>query len=1545
MKKFTVNNEKNLKKSNVGLMVLILVIGILSIIVLEAASAASDNVTTVNDTSTPIADTSTPIADTSTPIVDTSAPIVDASTPIVDTSTPIADASTQVIGNGNGLSKKILDKLNKRPKYRKITSKQRMIAANKILQARQKTGTVGIASTGVTTAATGVTDYFGLTPNYANSPLPIIDPSGNVTGGIRKFVDSLPGLGPTGANNLGQYIPVAVADNTSFPGSDYYEIGLVQYTEKMHSDLNPTTLRGYVQLETPNNVGISKHIPLTYPNGAPILNAAGVQVLAVDNPHYLGPLVVAQKNVPVRVRFINYLQAGSGGNLFIPVDTTVTGAGPFMTNFTGPMISGMFAQNRATLHLHGGNTPWISDGTEHQWTTPAGENTPYPEGVSVKNVPDMDNGSEPQGTLTFYYTNQQSARLMFYHDHAYGITRLNVYVGEAAGYLESDSVEQALINQGVLPDIGIPLIIQDKTYLPSTTQLNAEDPTWPFTQNTSASDLWFPHVYMPNQNPAPGMGGANAMGRWDYGPWFFPPWVPLVHGPVGNTLFSSLAPWENSVNPGTPNPSIVPEAFVDTPVVNGNVYPYLPVGQKAYRFRMLDAANDRMFNLQLYYAWTGGPFVTFTGGGIGSGAQAVATVGPTGTITGVTVLDGGIGYTVPPNVSIFDAPRHSPNGTGATATANISAVVFSIAVNNGGSGYTSAPSVSITGGGGSGAFATASVDLVVGSPTFGNVTAINVINGGTDFTSIPNVQLTGGGGTGANATATIAGAVVSITVTNAGSGYSVPTECRGTAVPDRSQCTEVSMVSAANGVANFPASWKTTFGGSYDMLDGRAGGIPNPASIGPNIWQIGTEGGFLPNAALVENRPVGFDHNTRSITIGNVLEKALWLGPAERADVIVDFQGIPDGSTLVLYNDAPAPVPAFDPRNDYYTNNPDQTLTGGTPSTIPGYGPNTRTLMQIQVNASLGIATPFNTAALQTALPAAYAQSQDKPLVPEYRYNTAFGANYPADPYVRIQDTSINFIPADSTTGITMDLQPKAIQELFEFDYGRMNALLGVEVALTNGVTQTTIPFTDIDPPTEIINNSVPGVPIGTLPDGTQIWKITHNGVDTHAIHYHMFNVQLINRVGWDGSIRPPNNNEIGWKDTVIMNPLEDAIVALRPIKPIVPWPLPNSIRPLDVTTPLGSPDMFGATTNFSAIDPLNNPVTEVNRMFNFGWEYVWHCHLLGHEENIMMRPIALAIAPDAPINLNGTNTSNKVNLTWVDNSSDETNWTIQRATDSNFTVGLTNFVIAGSANGVIGGTFTFADQTTTAGSLYFYRVLATNVVGDTQIYTAPAVGYPKVVTSSTPSNAVKITLPLVAPTNLSANITVGPAITLNWTDNSANENNFAVWRSVNGGAFVQIGSVARTTAQMIATGGTVTFVNTNAVAPLVVGQTYAYTVTAINTTFGLSSVRSNIATVLFAAPAAPTSLNGGAVRITGNAQQDTVTLTWTNVATNANSIQIQSSINGGAFTLVGTVGPNVATFTQTVSRTGRPTYSYRVRAVNLVGNSAFSNVFAIKVP
>jgi hypothetical protein len=72
------------------------------------------------------------------------------------------------------------------------------------------------------------------------------------TGGIRKFVDSLPSLTAAGKNNLGQYIPIAVPETVTVSGqvADYYEIAVIEYSEQLHPDLPPTTLREYVQLST-----------------------------------------------------------------------------------------------------------------------------------------------------------------------------------------------------------------------------------------------------------------------------------------------------------------------------------------------------------------------------------------------------------------------------------------------------------------------------------------------------------------------------------------------------------------------------------------------------------------------------------------------------------------------------------------------------------------------------------------------------------------------------------------------------------------------------------------------------------------------------------------------------------------------------------------------------------------------------------------------------------------------------------------------------------------------------------------------------------------------------------------------------------------------------------------------------------------------------------------------------------------------------------------------------------------------------------------------
>ena len=115
---------------------------------------------------------------------------------------------------------------------------------------------------------------------------------GPFTGGIRKFVDGLPGLcGVTPKNDLKQCIPIAVPDTATFPGSDYYSLAVSDYTQKMHFDLPATKLRGYLQLN------------------APVGNAAGTH-------QYLGPMILATKNVPVRIKFTNMLATGNAGDLF-----------------------------------------------------------------------------------------------------------------------------------------------------------------------------------------------------------------------------------------------------------------------------------------------------------------------------------------------------------------------------------------------------------------------------------------------------------------------------------------------------------------------------------------------------------------------------------------------------------------------------------------------------------------------------------------------------------------------------------------------------------------------------------------------------------------------------------------------------------------------------------------------------------------------------------------------------------------------------------------------------------------------------------------------------------------------------------------------------------------------------------------------------------------------------------------------------------------------------------------------------------------------------
>ncbi|RPJ86951.1 MAG: hypothetical protein EHM18_03580, partial [Acidobacteria bacterium] len=229
-----------------------------------------------------------------------------------------------------------------------------------------------------------------------------------------------------------------------------------------------------------------------------------------------------------------------------------------------------------------------------------------------------------------------------------------------------------------------------------------------------------------------------------------------------------------------------------------------------------------------------------------------------------------------------------------------------------------------------------------------------------------------------------------------------------------------------------------------------------------------------------------------------------------------------------------------------------------------------------------------------------------------------------------------------------------------------------------------------VDPPTEIVEE-----------EQVQIWRVTHNGVDTHPIHFHLFDVQVLNRVGWDGFIRLPDDNELGWKDTVRMAPLEDTIVALRPKFPTLPFKLPNSVRPLNPALPLGSMEGF---SQIDVTDGADLVPPQTNLMFNFGDEYVWHCHILSHEENDMMRAVSLLLPPAAPVALTAGSVGRGVLLSWTNTDLKASQFTIRRATNNTFTSNVVTFTApAGNS---------YVDTTAFAGATYYYGVMATNAIG-----------------------------------------------------------------------------------------------------------------------------------------------------------------------------------------------------------------------------------------
>ncbi|MRR36396.1 hypothetical protein EG829_17330, partial [bacterium] len=511
---------------------------------------------------------------------------------------------------------------------------------------------------------------------------------------------------------------------------------------------------------------------------------------------------------------------------------------------------------------------------------------------------------------------------------------------------------------------------------------------------------------------------------------------------------------------------------------------------------------------------------------------------------------------------------------------------------------------------------------------------------------------------------------------------------------------------------------------------------------------------------------------------------------------------------------------------------------------------------------------------------------------------------------------------------LQIPIQPKAIHDEMNavaFDeFGRMTANLGVEVVPATPAVQNVVLYPFVNPITELIDGTnlptnLNVTPIATQ-DGTQIWKITHNGVDTHPIHFHLYDVQVINRVTWDNIIIPPDANELGWKDTVRISPLEDTIVALRPVIPTVPFDLPNSIRMQNPMT------MSGSTMGFNNTDINGNPTTAVtNKLVNFGAEYMYHCHILSHEEMDMMRPVVVALPPKrptwnttpptTPISFTGTGNNRRIVLNWIDNSINETGFLVQRTTNDIVWTDVETDPSPLDLPNTLGGPRTLTDATSNATTPYRYRVVAQNTVGYGGQFPSMTA------TSVSATQGVNLpAAPPAAPTILSATLQAGPQVTLTWRDNATNEANFVIERSTDGVNFTRIAIVPPRNNT-----GNVSFVDTTMAASMT--NTYTYQVAAIN--LAGSAYSGTISVLGPAVPAAPgsfTAANG----TNGTGNNRTVNLSWQDLSNNETGFTIQRATNA-TFT-AGLNTANVAANTTSLNQTGlnkNTQYFYRIRANN----------------
>lgn len=273
---------------------------------------------------------------------------------------------------------------------------------------------------------------------------------------------------------------------------------------------------------------------------------------------------------------------------------------------------------------------------------------------------------------------------------------------------------------------------------------------------------------------------------------------------------------------------------------------------------------------------------------------------------------------------------------------------------------------------------------------------------------------------------------------------------------------------------------------------------------------------------------------------------------------------------------------------------------------------------------------------------------------------------------------------------------------------------------------------------------------------------------------------------------------------------------------------------------------------------------------------------------------VTIASVPTKPdeLKISSTNTD-RLTITWKDNANNEKGFRIERKTGS----GSFSEIATVSAN-VTSYTNTGLSNNTT----YSYRVRAYNDAGNSNY-----------------SNEVsgKTGVALTKPESLEASEVNTDRVTLAWKDKSDNERGFTIERKTGNGSYSEIATVKA---------NTTSYTDTR----LRNETTYTYRVQAYNDD-GRSDYSNELKVTTGLTPEKPTALTVTLVAA------DKIQIEWKDNADNETGFRIERKTGNGSFSEVTTVKANTTTYTNTGLQ-NRTEYTYRVRAYNDVGNSAYSN-------